>query len=40
MSNGHENPIVDELMKLYPQIHYIHGTIVEDASVVIKALTL
>ena len=35
MSNGHENPVVDELLKLYPKIKYIHGTLVEDIAVVI-----
>ena len=37
MSNGHENPVVDELLKLYPKIKYIHGSLVEDISVIIYA---
>ena len=26
LSNGHENPVVDELLKQYPKINYIHGS--------------
>lgn len=37
LSNGHENPIVDELLKKYRKIHYIHGTIEEDISVIVNA---
>lgn len=40
ISNGHENPIVDILLKLYPQIIFIHGTILEDASVLINVYNL
>lgn len=37
LSNGHENPIVDELLKLYPKIKYLHGTVEEDISIIINA---
>ena len=40
MSNGHENPTVNKLLKLYPKIKYIHGTIEEDASVIIYSYNL
>jgi hypothetical protein len=40
ISNGHENPIVDILLKIYPQIIFIHGTILEDASVLINIYNL
>lgn len=37
LSNGHENPVVDRLIKLYPKIQYIHGKIEYDISVIINA---
>ena len=40
ISNGHENPIVDILLKMYPQIIFIHGTILEDASILINIYNL
>ena len=40
MSNGHENPVVDELLKLYKRIKYIHGTPLQDASVLVYAYNL
>jgi hypothetical protein len=40
ISNGHENPIVDILLRIYPQIIFIHGTILEDASVLINIYNL
>ena len=40
ISNGKENPVVEELLKLYENIKYIHGTIEEDASMVISAKNL
>ena len=40
ISNGHENPIVDILLKLYPQIIFIHGSILEDASILINVYNL
>ena len=40
MSDGHENPTVNRLLKLYPKIKYIHGTIEEDASVIIYSYNL
>ena len=40
MSNGHENPTVNKLLKLYPKIKFIHGTVEEDASVIIYSYNL
>ena len=40
ISNGHENPIVDILLKLYPQIIFFHGTILEDASLLVNIYNL
>lgn len=40
MSNGHENPTVNKLLSLYPEIKFIHGTVEEDASVIIYAYNL
>ena len=40
LSNGHENPFVDALLKLYPNIKYIHGSVNEDLSVIINAYNL
>ena len=40
LSNGHENPVVDELIKLYPHIKYIHGSIEFDISVLVNAYNL
>ena len=37
LSNGHENPIVDKLLEIYPKIKYIHGKIEYDISVIINA---
>ena len=37
LSNGHENPIVDKLLQLYPKIKYIHGNLELDISVIINA---
>ena len=37
LANGHENPVIDKLMSLYPKIKYIHGSIVDDVSVIINA---
>jgi len=37
LSNGHENPVVDELLKLYPKIKYIHGKLEYDTSVIVNA---
>ena len=36
LSNGHENPVVDELLKIYPKIKYIHGSLEYDTSVIIN----
>lgn len=40
LSNGHENPVVDELLKLYPNIIFIHGAIIYDISVIVNAYNL
>ena len=40
ISNGHENPIVDIILKLYPQIIFFHGTILEDASLLVNIYNL
>ena len=40
ISNGHENPVVDELLKLYNNIKYFHGTIEEDAGMILSAKNL
>ena len=40
LSNGHENPVVDKLLKIYPRIKYIHGTVEYDMSVIINAINL
>ena len=37
LSNGYENPVVNELIKLYPKIHYTEGTIQEAISLIIYA---
>ena len=37
VANGHENPVVDQLIKLYPNIKYMHGSIVDDIKVIINA---
>ena len=37
LSNGHENPVVDKLLELYPKIKYIHGSIIYDISVIVNA---
>lgn len=40
LSNGHENPVVDKLLDLYPKIKYMHGTIEYDISIIINAFNL
>jgi hypothetical protein len=37
LSNGHENPVVDELLKMYKEIKYIHGLVEFDISVIVNA---
>ena len=36
LSNGHENPVVDELIKLYPYIKYNQGSLLSDISLLIN----
>ena len=40
IANGKENPIIEKLLKFYKNIKYIHGTIEEDASMIISAKNL
>ena len=40
ISNGKENPLVDILLKLYPNIKYMHGTSIEDMSVLVNVYNL
>ena len=40
LSNGHENPVVDRLLYLYPKIKYIHGTVLYDISVLVNIYNL
>ena len=37
LSNGHENPVVDELLTMYKEIKYIHGLVEFDISVIVNA---
>ena len=37
VANGHENPVVDQLLKIYTNIKYMHGSIVDDIKVIINA---
>jgi len=37
LSNGHENPVVDELLKMYKEIKYMHGSVVFDISIIVNA---
>ena len=40
VSNGHENPVVDKLLKLYPEIKYIHDSVEGDISIIVNAYNL
>ncbi len=40
LSNGHENPVINELLKLYPKILYIEGSIQEAVSMIIYSYNL
>ena len=40
ISNGKENPVVEELLKLYNNTKYFHGTVEEDAAYIISAKNL
>ena len=40
ISNGKENPVVNELLKSYNNIKYFHGTIEEDAGIILSAKNL
>ena len=37
LSNGHENPVVDELLKSYKEIKFIHGSVEFDISIIVNA---
>ena len=40
VSNGHENPVVDKLLILFPEIKYIHDSVEGDISIIINAYNL
>lgn len=40
LSNGHENPVVDNLLEKYPKIKYIHGSVEYDISILVNAYNL
>ena len=40
LSNGKENPLVNILLEKYPFIKYIHGTILEDVSILTSAYNI
>lgn len=40
LSNGHENPVVDELLKFYHEIIYLEGTLEEAISIIVNAYNL
>ena len=40
ISNGHENPVVDELLKLYPKIKYVHNSVLYHISLIVNAYNL
>lgn len=40
VSNGHENPVVDELLKIYPKIKYLHESVEGDVSIIVNAHNL
>ena len=40
ISNGHENPVVDRLLNMYPKIKYIEGTLEEAISFMVYAYNL
>ena len=40
ISNGKENPTVDELLKSYNNIKYLHGTVQEDVGFILSAKNL
>ena len=40
ISNGKENPLVDILLNSYPNIQYMHGTPIEDMSVLVNVYNL
>ncbi len=37
LSNGHENPVVDELLNIYKEIKFIHGSVEFDISIIVNA---
>ena len=40
ISNGKENPVIDKLLKSYNNIKYFHGTVEEDAAIILSAKNL
>lgn len=37
LSNGHENPVVNELLKMYKEIKHFHGSVVFAISIIVNA---
>ena len=40
VSNGHENPVVNKLLYLYPKIKYVYNSVERDISIIINAYNL
>lgn len=40
ISNGKENPVINQLLKSYNNIKYFHGTVKEDVSIILSAKNL
>ena len=40
ISNGKENPVIDELLKSYNNTKYFHGTVEEDTAIILSAKNL
>ena len=40
ISNGHENPVVDKSLELYPKIKFLHGAVEYDISILINVHNL
>lgn len=40
LSNGHENPVINQLLKIYPNIKFIKGSIISDIAKIINAYNL
>ena len=40
ISNGKENPVINKLLNSYNNIKYLHGTVQEDAAIILSAKNL